>query len=108
MISQKAFCYNHKQEPFEFTCSELACKEKNKFYCIKCLPQAIDHSAKHPVLRIDQFTDIQAIKLQNKLDSTCITEGSLDDNIRSVKSQIIIHVNRFKNNIFKNVDKMAR
>ena len=34
MISRKAFCYKHKQEPFELCCSELLCKEKNLFYCI--------------------------------------------------------------------------
>ena len=35
--------------------------------------------------------------MQNKLNSTGITEASLNANIKSVKSQIIWHVNTFKN-----------
>ena len=51
MISRKAFCFNHKQEPLELCCSELLCNENKQFYCTECISQAHDHIyiGKHPV-----------------------------------------------------------
>ena len=63
MNSKKTFCYNHEHEPLELCCSELICDENNQFYCTECQHQAADHIKKHPVLKIDKFTNIQAKKL---------------------------------------------
>ena len=57
----------------------------------------MDHITKHKLLDINEFIENQAKNLKNKLDSADITEATLNENIRSVKSQFLTQVNIFKN-----------